>query len=223
MTVYRNQRPRFLPNPQLRQSPQTATLLSSQAPPFALPSAHRFVLSQPFHLAPRCSYPFPASGIQLFSQRSNGAQTAVSPPSPENPRPSSALPATRPKASPTAKWRTLSVPLGVLHSISRWLHREGWICIGVLSDYFSLLLCFLVYGMGLNLLAREIGSWSWDVCAGIVIAQEAGGVVTGSHEAFTSSSSSSSFGDVTEEILTGRKYVVVRAVGDTDVSSSFSL
>ncbi|KAG6857300.1 hypothetical protein H0H87_006493 [Tephrocybe sp. NHM501043] len=58
----------------------------------------------------------------------------------------------------------------------------------------------------------EIGCWPWDVCAGIVIAEEAGGVVTGSHEVFAASASSDTFGDVTEEILTGRKYVVVRAI-----------
>ncbi|KAG6889332.1 hypothetical protein C0995_001739 [Termitomyces sp. Mi166 len=58
----------------------------------------------------------------------------------------------------------------------------------------------------------EIGCWPWDVCAGVVIAQEAGGLVTGSHEAFAATASSSAFGDVTEDILTGRKYVVVRAI-----------
>jgi len=59
----------------------------------------------------------------------------------------------------------------------------------------------------------EIGCWPWDVCAGIVIAEEAGGVVTGAHAAFATTASSDAFGDVTEEILTGRKYVVVRAIG----------
>ncbi|KII94320.1 hypothetical protein PLICRDRAFT_171977 [Plicaturopsis crispa FD-325 SS-3] len=58
----------------------------------------------------------------------------------------------------------------------------------------------------------EIGCWPWDVCAGIVIAQEAGGVVTGSAGAYASSQGSF---DVTEEILTGRKYLVVRGIADT--------
>ncbi|KAF8330830.1 uncharacterized protein EI90DRAFT_3145724 [Cantharellus anzutake] len=50
--------------------------------------------------------------------------------------------------------------------------------------------------------------WSWDVCAGIVIAQEAGAFVAGSHI--------SKFQDeVTEDILIGRKYIVVRAIADT--------
>jgi hypothetical protein len=64
---------------------------------------------------------------------------------------------------------------------------------------------------------REIGCWPWDVCAGIVIAEEAGGVVTGSHNVFASTEKSS-FGEVTEEILTGRKYIVVRGIADTPVS-----
>lgn len=71
------------------------------------------------------------------------------------------------------------------------------------------------------LLFREIGCWPWDVCAGIVIAQEAGGVVTGSHDVFAATASSSEFGDVTEEVLTGRKYVVVRAIGGTPVCAIF--
>ncbi|GLB43577.1 putative inositol-1-monophosphatase [Lyophyllum shimeji] len=58
----------------------------------------------------------------------------------------------------------------------------------------------------------EIGCWPWDVSAGIVIAEEAGGLVSGAHAAFEATASSDAFGDVTEEILTGRKYVVVRAI-----------
>ncbi|KAF9492108.1 inositol monophosphatase [Pleurotus eryngii] len=61
----------------------------------------------------------------------------------------------------------------------------------------------------------EIGCWPWDVCAGIVIAEEAGCVVTGSHTAFSASVATPAFGDVTEEILTGRKYLVIRAIADT--------
>ncbi|KAJ7651616.1 hypothetical protein DFH06DRAFT_1207520 [Mycena polygramma] len=62
----------------------------------------------------------------------------------------------------------------------------------------------------------EVGCWPWDVCAGIVIAEGAGGIVTGSHDVFSATSSSESFGDVTEDILTGRKYIVVRAIGETE-------
>ena len=69
----------------------------------------------------------------------------------------------------------------------------------------------------------------WDVCAGIVIAQEAGAIITGSAPSFASALSSSSTikdpaklsndtapFEVTPEILTGRKYLVVRAIQDED-------
>ncbi|KAJ1302679.1 hypothetical protein OPQ81_002995 [Rhizoctonia solani] len=54
----------------------------------------------------------------------------------------------------------------------------------------------------------EIGCWPWDVCAGVVIAQEAGGLVGGSSETPLTST-------VDENILTGRKYIVIRGIGDT--------
>ncbi|KAF9486546.1 inositol monophosphatase [Pholiota conissans] len=60
----------------------------------------------------------------------------------------------------------------------------------------------------------EIGCWPWDVCAGIVIAEEAGGVVTGSHSIFATTENNG-FGEITEEILIGRKYLVVRGIADT--------
>lgn len=47
-----------------------------------------------------------------------------------------------------------------------------------------------------------------------MIAQEAGGIVTGSAEAFAKCNGSF---DVTEEILTGRKYLVIRGIADTVV------
>lgn len=59
-------------------------------------------------------------------------------------------------------------------------------------------------------LYREIGCWPWDICAGSIIAQEAGGLVAGSH-------SSPLDNDLNEQILIGRKYVVIRAIGDTAV------
>ncbi|KAG1742741.1 myo inositol monophosphatase [Suillus paluster] len=61
-------------------------------------------------------------------------------------------------------------------------------------------------------------SWPWDVCAGIVIAQEAGGVVVGSHAALAAATSTGSSIDpfkVTPDVLTGRKYLVIRAIPDT--------
>jgi myo-inositol-1(or 4)-monophosphatase len=59
----------------------------------------------------------------------------------------------------------------------------------------------------------EIGCWAWDVCAGIVIAQEAGGFVTGSKDVPHD-------GVVTEAILTGRRYLVIRGVAGTPEESS---
>ncbi|KAG1830865.1 myo inositol monophosphatase [Suillus variegatus] len=82
----------------------------------------------------------------------------------------------------------------------------------------------------------EIGCWPWDVCvsrpvvyarylhltcfykAGIVIAQEAGGAVVGSHAALAAATSAGSSIDpfkVTPEVLTGRKYLIIRAIPDT--------
>jgi Inositol monophosphatase family len=64
---------------------------------------------------------------------------------------------------------------------------------------------------------------SWDVCAGIVIAREAGCVVAGSHAAFSESCANGTFGDVTTEILLGRKFLVVRAVMDIPVGDHLFL
>ncbi|KAJ7292995.1 hypothetical protein C8J57DRAFT_1041765 [Mycena rebaudengoi] len=80
----------------------------------------------------------------------------------------------------------------------------------------SAALNFAAVAQGALDLYWEIGCWPWDVCAGTVIVECAGGIVTGSHDVFSATSSSSSFGDVTEDILTGRKYVVVRAIGETE-------
>lgn len=55
---------------------------------------------------------------------------------------------------------------------------------------------------------------AWDVCAGIVMIQESGGVAVGSREAALSSLSSPDFGKVTPDILQGRKYLVVRSIAD---------
>ncbi|KAJ3558148.1 hypothetical protein NM688_g1088 [Phlebia brevispora] len=58
----------------------------------------------------------------------------------------------------------------------------------------------------------EIGCWPWDICAGSIIAQEAGGFVAGSNTAPLDN-------HITEEVLVGRKYIVVRAIGDTATES----
>ena len=50
----------------------------------------------------------------------------------------------------------------------------------------------------------------WDVCAGSIIAQEAGGFVAGSHNSPLDN-------DVNQDVLEGRKYIVIRAIGDSEV------
>ncbi|KAK0217665.1 hypothetical protein EDD85DRAFT_365427 [Armillaria nabsnona] len=65
----------------------------------------------------------------------------------------------------------------------------------------------------------EIGCWPWDVSAGVLIAQEAGGLVTGSHKVYAETKDTPAFGDVGEAILTGRKYIVVRAIGNTETET----
>ena len=53
----------------------------------------------------------------------------------------------------------------------------------------------------------------WDICAGSIIAQEAGCLVAGGNGAPLDN-------DLNENILWGRKYVVIRAIGDTEVCPS---
>ena len=50
----------------------------------------------------------------------------------------------------------------------------------------------------------------WDICAGAIIAQEAGCLVAGSRTAPLDN-------DVNDEVLWGRKHIVIRAIGDTEV------
>ncbi|WFD21422.1 inositol-phosphate phosphatase [Malassezia equina] len=70
----------------------------------------------------------------------------------------------------------------------------------------------------------EIGCWAWDVCAGIVIAREAGCVVVGSkahaHQVVTEGPFPP---PCTPDVLTGRKYLVVRAMGDSSSESGEAL
>ncbi|KAH6916752.1 myo inositol monophosphatase [Coprinopsis sp. MPI-PUGE-AT-0042] len=74
--------------------------------------------------------------------------------------------------------------------------------------------CVLVAQGALDLY-WEIGSWPWDICAGSIIVQEAGGCFVGSPEVFKKTLTSDGFGEVTEEVLTGRKYLMIRAISDS--------
>ncbi|RDX46717.1 hypothetical protein OH76DRAFT_813250 [Lentinus brumalis] len=55
----------------------------------------------------------------------------------------------------------------------------------------------------------EIGTWPWDICAGVIIAQEAGCFVAGGRDAPLDN-------DVNERVLWGRKHFVIRKIGDTE-------
>jgi len=55
----------------------------------------------------------------------------------------------------------------------------------------------------------EIGCWPWDVCAAIVIAQEAGCFISGSKTSPLDNIAS-------EDVLAGRKHIVMRAIGDSE-------
>ncbi|EJD03490.1 inositol monophosphatase [Fomitiporia mediterranea MF3/22] len=59
----------------------------------------------------------------------------------------------------------------------------------------------------------EIGCWPWDVCAGTIIAQEAGGIVSTSD---LSVHGGEVTGDMSDKVLTGRKYIVMRAIADSE-------
>ncbi|KLO20130.1 inositol monophosphatase [Schizopora paradoxa] len=57
----------------------------------------------------------------------------------------------------------------------------------------------------------EIGCWPWDVAAGIVIVQEAGGLFNTSDLSLHNGEVT---GDSTDKVLTGRKYIAIRPISD---------
>ncbi|KAK4689250.1 myo-inositol-1(or 4)-monophosphatase, partial [Tremellales sp. Uapishka_1] len=58
----------------------------------------------------------------------------------------------------------------------------------------------------------EIGCWAWDVCAGICILTEAGGMSLGGKDTALT-------GQVDGALLTGRKYLFVRSIARTETES----
>ncbi|KAF9245620.1 hypothetical protein BU15DRAFT_70691 [Melanogaster broomeanus] len=60
----------------------------------------------------------------------------------------------------------------------------------------------------------EIGCWPWDVCAAIIIIQEAGGVVT-SRSLLASENVGVDPFNLTPDILMGREFLAIRAILDT--------
>ena len=132
------------------------------------------------------------------AQRSNGGPTALSHPSPKRRRRSSVSQAIQIKVSSTVSWHTHSAPWGVQHSISPWSHREAWTSTGMCHSHLTVYasMCNEFFsstckGMCVRIhpqqstrsaLTSHFYQRPWDVCAGIVIAQEAGGIVTGSQQ-----------------------------------------
>lgn len=62
----------------------------------------------------------------------------------------------------------------------------------------------------------EIGCWPWDVCAGICILYEAGGVAFGSKSKPLS-------GEVDADLLAGRKYLFIRGIKATETESELEV
>ncbi|TDL21008.1 inositol monophosphatase [Rickenella mellea] len=94
--------------------------------------------------------------------------------------------------------------------------RDGQVKGGVMAHSLrsvgSAALNFAAVASGSLDLYWEIGCWPWDVAAGIVIAQEAGGLVSTSDLSLQGGEVT---GDSSDTILTGRKYVVIRGIADT--------
>jgi fructose-1,6-bisphosphatase/inositol monophosphatase family enzyme len=61
-----------------------------------------------------------------------------------------------------------------------------------------------VYAIELTVRHREVGCWPWDVCAGVLIATEAGGMATGSHTALKKNKESGTYNDIDDQILIGK-------------------
>lgn len=140
------------------------------------------------------------------------------------------LPLAKPMPLPSLKQALLAVEYGSdrgsavldkkMESFKRLIGDEdagikgGQMVQGVRSIGSAALSCCYV-AQGTFDLWHEVGCWAWDVCAGAVIIQEAGGVVVGGKEPTLKSLSTDSFGDITPEVLQGRKYLVIRGVGDS--------
>jgi len=62
----------------------------------------------------------------------------------------------------------------------------------------------------------EIGCWPWDVCAGICILREAGGVAFGAKD-------SKLDGVADGPLMAGRKYLLVRGIAPTETETSLQV
>lgn len=169
----------------------------------------------------------PFLGYLYYARHGHGAFMC----SPMHPEPCR-LPLNKPQPLPTFKQALIAFEWGsdrspeVLDCKTRTYKRlvgdgsaginGGLMALGVRS-LGSAALNFAHVAMGCLDLYWEIGCWAWDVCAGIVIAQEAGCAVVGSKDVTRIAlASPTSFGHhVPIDVLTGRKYVVVRKIANT--------
>ncbi|KAI0370097.1 inositol monophosphatase [Pilatotrama ljubarskyi] len=134
------------------------------------------------------------------------------------------LPLARPRPLPSLSQALLGIEWGSDRSADMVRHKgqsfqrlagnpaegvEGGRMAHSLRSLGSAALNFAMVAQGGLDLYWEIGCWPWDVCAGAIIAQEAGCLVTGSHNSPLDN-------DVNQEVLEGRKYIVIRAIGDSE-------
>lgn len=163
----------------------------------------------------------------LYAARKDHGAFVTTPLHPER----RSLPLTQPQPLPSFKQALIAFEWGsdrsadVMDKKSRSFRRlvgdsaggveGGEMALGVRS-MGSAALNFAHVAMGCLDAYWEIGCWAWDVCAGIVIAREAGCLVVGSKAHAKESLSSGPYPPpVTPEVLTGRKYLVVRAIGNS--------
>ncbi|KAI0779024.1 hypothetical protein BD413DRAFT_466746 [Trametes elegans] len=133
--------------------------------------------------------------------------------------PATRLPLAKPRPLPSLSQALLGIEWGSDRSADMVNHKgesfkrlagnpaEGVVGGRMAHSLRSLGSAALNYGMvaqgGLDLY------WPWDICAGAIIAQEAGCLVAGSHNSPLDN-------DVNQAVLEGRKYIVIRAIGDSE-------
>ncbi|WFD37389.1 inositol-phosphate phosphatase [Malassezia japonica] len=167
----------------------------------------------------------------LYAARKGSGAFMTSPLHPER----RSLPLAQPQPLPSLKQALLAFEWGsdrskeVMDMKSRTFQRltgdaaggvqGGEMALGVRS-VGSAALNFAHVASGCLDLYWEIGCWAWDVCAGMVIAREAGCAVVGSKDAAAAAAAQGAWPPaVTPKVLTGRKYLVVRAIGDVPSES----
>ncbi|KAH8119750.1 inositol monophosphatase [Phellopilus nigrolimitatus] len=91
-------------------------------------------------------------------------------------------------------------------------HIEGGKMAHSLRSTGSAALNFATVASGQLDIYWEIGCNAWDVCAGTIIAQEAGGIVNTSDLSIHGGEVT---GDASDKVLIGRKYIVMRAIADS--------